>query len=432
MDNTVDAVFGPPLDARGLRIGDNASSSMPVVRDTNQYALAQILLYRLSGRAASQRCTTTNASEADLFFVPVLARPKAFTQEFARACAAVNASVLVAHLPHLNSRTACRHFFVVSKGHYNAKACDFFARPRGLLASALRVSYSYALGAREDDEFGTRLNDENPRYLRLLRRGSEREYPQLFSVPYPSSVHWAAATPDPTNTSGTATAWRGSWPSRDKSYREVDGAAAAHAPIAPRPTLMLFLGSAAHGDMPVRSRILEQCRRYNDTRVCNHCCATTRETTPAALTRLLGLKAAATFCLEPGGDSPFRKSLSDSIAFGCVPVLFSNLTDAVAPWFWGAWRDEARVLVPRAPFVAGEIDLRSWLSSIPHGHVRVMQHTIARHKHRFQYSVDDDPGDGVGVLLRGLGTAARASCTHHQHGGVVEGGEHASTAGADI
>ena len=45
---------------------------------------------------------------------------------------------------------------------------------------------------------------------------------------------------------------------------------------------------------------------------------------------MLALAARATFCLEPEGDSPFRKSLSDSIGFGCIPVLFSNLTELVA------------------------------------------------------------------------------------------------------
>ena len=41
-----------------------------MVRQTSQYALARILLSRL---LRSSACRTTNASEAELFFVPVLA-----------------------------------------------------------------------------------------------------------------------------------------------------------------------------------------------------------------------------------------------------------------------------------------------------------------------------------------------------------------------
>ena len=33
----------------------------------------------------------------------------------------------------------------VSKGHYNAEACDWWRRPTGLLARVVRLSYSYSI-----------------------------------------------------------------------------------------------------------------------------------------------------------------------------------------------------------------------------------------------------------------------------------------------
>ena len=43
----------------------------------------------------------------------------------------------------------------------------------------------------------------------------------------------------------------------------------------------------------------------------------------------------ATFCLEPGGDSPYRKGVFDALLSGCVPVLFSQQLARVAPWHRG-------------------------------------------------------------------------------------------------
>ena len=62
------------------------------------------------------------------------------------------------------------------------------------------------------------------------------------------------------------------------------------------------------------------------------------------LPRLRSVKGRSTFCLEPGGDSPYRKSLWDSLAVGCIPVVFSKYSELTAPWHWG-W-----------PFVSG----RGW------------------------------------------------------------------------
>ena len=111
-------------------------------------------------------------------------------------------------------------------------------------------------------------------------------------------------------------------------------------------------------------------------------------------------------CISRGTSTrPF-----DSLLYGCIPVLFSNLTDAVAPWFWGGWRASGRVLVSREDFVAGKIDLAAYLGEIPPARVRSMKHSLALNGRRFQYSLEHDPGDAVSVLVRHV--AKHATCSN--------------------
>ena len=66
------------------------------------------------------------------------------------------------------------------------------------------------------------------------------------------------------------------------------------------------------------------------------------------------------------------------------------------------------MLVPRAPFVAGQIDLLALLRQYAAPHtLGPMQRTLARRKKAFQFSLGDDEGDAVDVLLRGVLAASR-------------------------
>ena len=352
---TIDSVFGESAGFGGQ------------VRYTQEFSLARILLFRLMH---SRSCRTDDPQKAELFLAPILPKPKTH-KKWSTACKLFGEAEVRAALPHLTSHTACRHFFVVSKGHNVAYNCLWWSQPNrsSLFSHALRVAYSFGMPERGGTYNAT--------------------YPNLFSVPYPSAVHWAR----PDSRAGRTT--------RPGS---AQGAA--------RSNLMLFVGSSSHGDLPVRRRLEEQCRSYKDERVCRlvSCNARTCNMRSGGMSSFLTLKANVTFCLEPGGDSPFRKSLSDSIAFGCIPVLFSNLTDAVAPWFWGSWKDRARVLVPRDDFISGRIDLRALLSSLPPALLHRLQRTLAHHRRNFQYGFDDEPGDATRILLSGVRDQAARGC----------------------
>jgi hypothetical protein len=260
-------------------------------------------------------------------------------------------------LPHLNATNACRHFFAFGKGHYNAFFCtEWFYKPIAQLVPFQRLAYSHF--AFEKHLNGTHTYTENDT--------TDVDYPNLHSVPYPSSLHF------------------------DKFKSSMP----QFAYVRERQSLMLFIGKDDHGDTLVRKKIASMCKEYGNKKNCWY--------SKKWMTMYATYKSKAIFCLEPAGDSPWRKSLSDSITFGCIPVLFSELTDDVAPWFWQDWKARARVLVPRDKFVAKQIDLQMLLESIPKQLIDIMQTTLQKKSRRFQYSLDDDPKDGVRVILDNL------------------------------
>ena len=106
----------PPTDspknllanAVGPRFGKKAEW----LRQTPQWALSTLVASRLLRPGAE--CRTTDPYKADLFLVPALTKPKG-SSDWMAACAKFDGKALVASLPHLNARTACRHVFLISK-----------------------------------------------------------------------------------------------------------------------------------------------------------------------------------------------------------------------------------------------------------------------------------------------------------------------------
>ena len=322
--------------------------------ETSQYALGTILEYRLRN---SKQCRTNDPNEADLFFAPIFTKPK-YGQAISQQCRKIDGNTVRDALPHLNETNACQHFFTLGKGHYNGHSCKgWYNSPIKELNHTQRLAYSHFT-------FG---KSKNGVHSYKSKDSTSKSYPNLASVPYPSSLHFRAKK----STS--------KMPQFSNSTK--------------RRTLMSFIGKSNHGDKQVRQRIVRTCKSYKDKTICQ---------SSGWNPKLATAKAKAVFCLEPAGDSPWRKSLSDDITFGCIPVLFSDLTDDVAPWFWQDWKARARVLVPRKEFVAGQIDLNKLLQSTPPPLLELMQTTLREKARKFQYSVDDDQEDGIRVILDNL------------------------------
>jgi len=241
--------------------------------------------------------------------------------------------------------------------------------PVGILKDTLRLSYSY-LPTRDQP------SDETV-YVHDSFEDGAKAFPNVYSVPYPSSIHWSPLQ-------NAIPPW-------------------AHQSKEDRKTLMLFIGSDNHGDVQVRRLVHQMCNSYQDNSICRY----ERFRLDATL-----LKGTAQFCLEPGGDSPWRKSISDSIAMGCIPVTFSEATSGVAPWHWRSWRSLGQVPVPRQAFLRGEIDLKTLLQRIPADFLVQMQSAVAENGGKWQYSLDDNfENDAFKVTAKGLATVAENACS---------------------
>ncbi|KAH8044099.1 hypothetical protein JL722_14845 [Aureococcus anophagefferens] len=368
-------------------------------------------------RAAGARGRWTR-SEADIFLVPVLPKAKS-GGGWVAACNATGADErsLVKALPHLNERTAHRHVMVVAKGLASAKTCDWFLEPRTLLKRAVRVAYSAKVmlpksdfdAARTKPRYGPAHLPYVPRsavyYDRTLPAGDELRAelfvaPNLVSIPYATSVHGARAAGD--------VGERAPWSRRHHrnllmSFQGKLGREAGSHRGATNGTFIVDKHYGAAVRRPdLRGRAGELLPRRFDR-------------LPRAVQCFLGLgttsfhpetmelaKAKSVFCLEPLGDSPYRKSIWDSLSLGCIPVVFSLYSEITAPWHWGPWRNASRVYVPEARLNDDAFDLVDHLRSIPEADVKAMQATIAHHARSIQIAVDDVPHDAFETLVRRL------------------------------
>lgn len=384
---SITEVFGEPLDP----------TCHPDVRNTYQYALTETIYYRLW----HSRCRTLDPAEADLFFVPVLPKRKRVFF-WAVACNRTSHIDALGALPHLNRRTAHRHILMVGMEHNLVRGCTNWWENNGtssnigLLRHAIRWSMSMPLpelfNHQDNAPYNTGIMNADGLY-------DVGRYPNVVAIPHASSVHCANSS-DPLLRSARSGHIReervGSKCSLGSraDARACDGGSPPWSTAQPRPLLMLYVGDTYHGDVAVRNLVHRQCRSMPDD--C-HSIHYSYHPGPQLL-----MKQNATFCLEPGGDTPFRKSVYDSIAMGCIPVLFSPQTARAAPWLWEGWQERSRVVVPRQDFLAGRIELRELLRSMPTEMLREMQETLAANARRFQVSLsDDERGDTVHTLLHG-------------------------------
>jgi hypothetical protein len=196
---------------------------------------------------------------------------------------------------------------------------------------------------------------------------------RFLSVPVPSGIHWGVGLGKP-------------W----KVMQVPDGFGNA----SPRP-LLAYLICKFHGlQKELRQRLFAQCNQLGPP-----VCLAVQNFNPATMLK----KRHSIFCLEPEGDSPWRKSIYDSLTSGCIPIFFSTNTDALSSWHWPpAMRADMRLVVSEADFMSGETTLESVLNSITPERIAVMQAAIAANAHRLHYALEDYPtgDDAFEVLLK--------------------------------
>jgi hypothetical protein len=112
----------------------------------------------------------------------------------------------------------------------------------------------------------------------------------------------------------------------------------------------------------------------------------------------------ATFCLQPGGDTPSRKAMVDSLLLGCIPVLFSPVQLHLWPWHWDT--AHTAVYVDGDAILNGSVSVIDALASVPPARVRAVQAAIEATAYRMQYSAVEVPGrvDAFDVTIEHLRT----------------------------
>lgn len=357
---------------------------------TNMFAATSIVLWRI---LRSRVYFVSDPTKADLFMIPMWPREKS-KDEWTEVCNRKSNLKVASMLPHLTAATAHRHMLVVAKGHIVPMShCDAWWKvPKGHLSGAMRFAYS---------------NEFRPQFHRITKRhgygpphfdddasieslvpdvlDDRAAYPHLVSIPYPSSIHSSIR--------------RGIG-----SYDEFHRNARLHK----RQNLAAFVG-LAH---PVvnntggkyarsRNRLMVDCAKEND-------CDLVEPDTDCG--ENIQHYVNATFCFQPGGDSPYRKGLYDAVVVGCIPVVFGLYNTRVAQWhFWGSRGTRAyMVVINETKYLRGDMDLFGYLRSIPKTKIQKMQSELAQNAHRMQYALVDESDDAVDILLKGAWHLARS------------------------
>lgn len=345
------------------------------IRDINQFSLLVRLIYRLK---TSRRCKmTSDPKAAELFLVPLFPKPKS-GKEF---CKGFIVKDLESHLQYLTNETAHKHFIVLSKGHGWFNHCGrWWERPTGLLQKVIRVAYSLPWRG-EKGRSGYGPANANIEDLNEVAKATgdflndSTVYPHLYSVPYPAS-------------------------------RELLGANKTLQSEAVERPFLLHFGGGLHGrfGLDLRKKIIADCKMAGTAKCLIHHFRTKSDVCAA-----LKAKTTSKFCFEPGGDSPYRKSLYDSISLGCIPILLSPYQLLVSPWHLGHFRDAAMIYLDRDVYMKNEVNIFTYLEGlVSSGKYARMKEIMTARSHAVQYALQDHPGDGFERLLVGIKRASES------------------------
>ncbi|KAL3499534.1 hypothetical protein ACH5RR_038627 [Cinchona calisaya] len=95
----------------------------------------------------------------------------------------------------------------------------------------------------------------------------------------------------------------------------------------------------------------------------------------------------ASFCLQPPGDTPTRRSTFDGILAGCIPVFFEELS-AKKQYKWHLPEEkyeEFSVFIPKEEMVFKGLKILDVLMSIPRAEVRRMREKVLEMIPRVMY-----------------------------------------------
>ena len=353
-------------------------------RSTDTWALAAMLIYRLTWQRPAWR--TTNAEEADLFVIPLLPRSPRygtateygsdFRFEVEPMCDHLFGDDLARSYAHLDAESASRHVVVALGWTPILSFCAI--HPSGRYGSKRPVSQRLLRRMRwlMHEEFETPEASVSSYHSAVpVLRGA-----QMVNAPFPSAIH------------STAALQRGL--------------------SSPRRFLLAFAGSlnGSPQSRALRKAIDASCRRVGEPACRVHGFAAGTELGSSAIVDAYRLKRAATFCAEPGGHNVIRKGVVDALLNGCIPITFleAHQLRKLWPHHLFGWRDDAilnlRPSALRNASGALDFDLPALVRAIPQARVAAIQRAIGAHAQRLAYLAERKyhGEDALAVLLKGL------------------------------
>lgn len=177
---------------------------------------------------------------------------------------------------------------------------------------------------------------------------------QEQAVPYPTSFH------PPTH------ALLESWLRRVRRSR--------------RPTLALFAGGGGFSSTSpnIRRSIRDECDNATAAEAACEIVDCSNGVCEHDPIRYMKPMLEASFCLQPPGDTPTRRSTFDAIVAGCIPVFFEELS-ARAQYTWhmpASEYDQFSVFIPKEDVVFKGVRILDVLMGIPKREVRRMREKV--------------------------------------------------------
>jgi xyloglucan galactosyltransferase MUR3 len=171
-------------------------------------------------------------------------------------------------------------------------------------------------------------------------------------------------------------------------------------------SVLISFGASMNGSPSankLRVKLREKCISYGPS-LCELVSTHNMMGEAGVLDRAYSAKRRATFCLEPPGFGPERKSMADALTLGCIPVLFEPDEEPYLwPYQWNSsWKAKSRVLLDGEQVLSGRVDVLQALRAIPNEQVARMQAAIAANVHAMHYGYDDIPGDAFDLALRAI------------------------------
>ncbi|KAJ4799096.1 Xyloglucan galactosyltransferase KATAMARI1 [Rhynchospora pubera] len=244
---------------------------------TNQWVLEVIF----HNRIRQYECLTDNSSQADVFFVPYyvgldtgrkLWRQNISLQE--QDSLLVEVMQLLKSRPEWSAKGGRDHFILSGRATWDLR--------------------------REDDggnQWGGKLLTlpEVKNMTVLLIESCPWENDNEFAIPYPTNFH-------PSNESQVVT-----WQAKVRSTN--------------RPWLFSFAGARRPGQAgSIRDQLFDQCLKSTRCKLLD--CVSAGSNCDIPVTTM-SLFQSSSFCLQPPGDTPTRRSAFDSMLAGCIPVFFT-------------------------------------------------------------------------------------------------------------